>query len=341
MTERFQKTVQALEEESSAEKRQLLAMHQQRVISRINQRKKEAMQCYTNSLNKSPPNTHRVQKCLQKLLRSMHKDRHHTIQHYKHLLETNMEQADREKEITIEHLADIDRLVNESLQMLARYPELNTKILPLMEDYLVALRSRDNTPAPLLNMDREHEEQMINNFRSEMESKIREKEREQQEEKNERTKEMKSEDLEAVEQRTESQETEPTPGSPAVKEMTGGDIKVEVHATAVHHDQVLEPRLSHAMNHEISHSQATYSVRRVEMKENKNMYVTVSFAGVALMVALLIGVVVIRRRNTRYPHHQGFIEVDTAASPEEKHMANMQINGYENPTYKYFEASSA
>ena len=48
----------------------------------------------------------------------------------------------------------------------------------------------------------------------------------------------------------------------------------------------------------------TYSVRRVEMSENKNMYVTVSFAGVALMVALLIGVVVMRRRNTRYPHHQ-------------------------------------
>ena len=38
---------------------------------------------------------------------------------------------------------------------------------------------------------------------------------------------------------------------------------------------------------------------------------------------------------------QGFIEVDTAASPEEKHVANMQINGYENPTYKYFEASTA
>ena len=40
------------------------------------------------------------------------------------------------------------------------------------------------------------------------------------------------------------------------------------------------------------------------MSENKNMYVTVAFAGVALMVALLIGVVVMRRRNTRYPHHQ-------------------------------------
>merc|ERR1712110_1370771 len=207
MTERFQKTVQALEEESQAEKRQLLAMHQQRVISRINQRKKDAMTCYTNALNKNPPNTHRVQKCLQKLLRSMHKDRHHTIQHYRHLLETNFEQADREREITIEHLADIDRLVNESLQMLSRYPDLNTKILPLMEDYLIALRSRDNTPAPLLSMDREHEEQMINNYRAEMEAKMKEKEREQQEEKNERIREKKAEELAAAESRTESLQT--------------------------------------------------------------------------------------------------------------------------------------
>merc|ERR1719367_494453 len=344
MTERFQKTVQALEEESSAEKRQLLAMHQQRVISRINQRKKEAMQCYTNSLNKSPPNTHRVQKCLQKLLRSMHKDRHHTIQHFKHLLETNMDQADREKEITIEHLADIDRLVNESLQMLTRYPELNTKILPLMEDYLVALISRDNTPAPLLNMDKEHEEMMINNFRSEMEAKLREKEREQQQEKEERVQEKKEEQeldaVEAVTERVVAFETVETESTPA-KEVASGDIKVEVHATAVHHDQVLEPKMAHAMSHEISHSQATYSVRRVEMGEKRNVYVTVAFAGVALMVAMVIGVVVMRRRSARYPQHQGFIEVDTAASPEEKHVANMQINGYENPTYKYFEASSA
>jgi beta-amyloid precursor protein C-terminus. len=36
-------------------------------------------------------------------------------------------------------------------------------------------------------------------------------------------------------------------------------------------------------------------------------------------------------------YFQGFIEVDQAATPEERHVANMQINGYENPTYKYFE----
>ena len=52
-----------------------------------------SMTCFTNALNQNPPNTHRVQKCLQKLLRSLHKDRHHTIQHFRHLLETNFEQV--------------------------------------------------------------------------------------------------------------------------------------------------------------------------------------------------------------------------------------------------------
>lgn len=64
--------------------------------------------------------THRVQKCLQKLLRALHKDRHHTIAHYRHLLASSLEQAEREKPITLEHLTDIDRMVNQSLQMLQR-----------------------------------------------------------------------------------------------------------------------------------------------------------------------------------------------------------------------------
>lgn len=56
MTQRFQQTVQALEEEGDAEKHQLAAMHQQRVLAHINQRKKEAMTCYTQALNDAPLN---------------------------------------------------------------------------------------------------------------------------------------------------------------------------------------------------------------------------------------------------------------------------------------------
>ena len=101
-------------------------------------------------------------------------------------------------------------------------------------------------------MDRNHEEQMINNFRSEMETKLREKE--QQEE--EMDKEDKMEEETTI--NTVSYETVATESSTEKQAVVEdrGDIKVEVHATAVHHDQVVEPRVAHAMSHEISHSQA-------------------------------------------------------------------------------------
>lgn len=82
-------------------------------------------------------------------------------------------QAQRERQITIDHLADIDRLVNESLEMLSRYEDLNAKILPLMEDYLIALRSKDNTPATLLRMDKEHEKEMIDGYSNDIQQRIK------------------------------------------------------------------------------------------------------------------------------------------------------------------------
>ena len=110
-----------MEDEDVSEKRQLSAVHQQRVLAAINEKKRDAMACYTDALNETPANTHRIQKCLEKLLRSLHKDRHHSVAHFRHLLNMNPAQAQREKEATIQHLNDIDRLTNQSLQMLDRW----------------------------------------------------------------------------------------------------------------------------------------------------------------------------------------------------------------------------
>jgi len=54
VTLRFQKTVKSLEEEAGAERKQLQAVHGQRVQSHLNERKKEAMECYTRGLNERP-----------------------------------------------------------------------------------------------------------------------------------------------------------------------------------------------------------------------------------------------------------------------------------------------
>lgn len=90
----------------------------------------------------------------------------------------------------------------------------------------------------------------------------------------------------------------------------------------------------------------TFSVRREEVGSSyialtNNIAVALAFVGVALVVVIIVGVGVLRRRSRRStPSNQGFTEVDQAATPEERHVANMQTNGYENPTYKYFEAQS-
>lgn len=61
---------------------------------------------------------------------------------------------------------------------------------------------------------------------------------------------------------------------------------------------------------------------------------------VTVFVVIVVGIVVLRKRAARVPSSHGFVEVDAAASPEERHVANMQISGYENPTYKYFEMNT-
>jgi len=387
MTNRFQKLVKAMEDEDVSEKRQLSAVHQQRVLAAINEKKRDAMACYTDALNETPANTHRIQKCLEKLLRSLHKDRHHSVAHFRHLLNMNPAQAQREKEATIQHLNDIDRLTNQSLQMLDRYPEIQAKIVPMMRDHLMALRSKDDTPSPLLAT-RTSEEDVLDSYKAEIVNKQAERqllsdkarkedERRRDERKKLDAKNKKMNQLDAnLDAKTESPKdtsaslasstkmpefdvsTTTTP-----KPVTGDKVKVKKDEIAkkekvkdkkvkeqmnvntdvqgvqgVQHVQE-HAKVAHAQSHQIAHSEPVFSVRHENAHhENRSVYFTLAFAGLALLSAMVVGMILLKRRHARSPYQQGFIEVDQAVSPEERHVANMQINGYENPTYKYFEA---
>ncbi|XP_043474352.1 amyloid-beta-like protein isoform X3 [Leptopilina heterotoma] len=307
-------------------------VHKEKVTKEsVRQRNEEAMSCYTASLNEIPPNMHRIQKCLQKLLRALHKDRHHTIAHYKHLLDSSIEQAQREKTATLEHLAEINRIANQSILMLERYPELSAKIGQLMDNYVLALRSKDETPGLFLAMPMEAEAAILDKYQAEVTSKQQEKEHQKQLER-ERKEQRKAE---RGVQRSDKEKHDTI--EPEVKEEASGQPNEESsQVAAVHNEGVV--RASHSMLHDISHSESSYSVRReIFHNESRSLYFTLAFAGIALTAAVIVGVAVFKRRSARNPHRQGFIEVDQAATPEERHVANMQINGYENPTYKYFE----
>ncbi|XP_064536924.1 amyloid-beta-like protein isoform X3 [Drosophila montana] len=417
MTARFQTSVQALEEEGNAEKHQLAAMHQQRVLAHINQRKREAMTCYTQALTEQPPNAHHVEKCLQKLLRALHKDRAHALAHYRHLLNSGgpggLEAAASERPRTLERLIDIDRAVNQSMTMLKRYPELSAKIAQLMNDYILALRSKDDIPGSSLGMSEEAEAGILDKYRIEIERKVAEKERlrlaekqrkEQRAAEREKLREeklrmeakkvddmLKSQAAEQQQQQSQQQQQQQLQDRSKELKGPGGLVTVpnlnidttksekdladaeyaeatvstkvqtvlptvdddavqravEDVAAAVAHQEA-EPQVQHFMTHDLGHRESSFSLRREfahahAAKEGRNVYFTLSFAGVALMAAVFVGVAVAKWRTSRSPHAQGFIEVDqnvTTHHPivqEEKIVPNMQINGYENPTYKYFE----
>lgn len=68
--------------------------------------------------------------------------------------------------------------------------------------------------------------------------------------------------------------------------------------------------------------------------------VGIIIGSIAVLIIIVVAVVMMKRRSRRQPITHGFVEVDPAASPEERHVANMQMNGYENPTYRYFEMNT-
>lgn len=94
-----------------------------------------------------------------------------------------MEAAAREQPHTLERLTDIDRTVNQSMQMLKRFPELSGKIGQLMDDYIQALRSKDETPGSLLAMTADAEAAILDKYKSEIVNKQAERERQRLQEK--------------------------------------------------------------------------------------------------------------------------------------------------------------
>ncbi|CAG5124439.1 unnamed protein product, partial [Candidula unifasciata] len=63
----------------------------------------------------------------------------------------------------------------------------------------------------------------------------------------------------------------------------------------------------------------------------------IALGSVSVFVIIIVAIMMLKHNKSRQSVSHGYVEVNPSASPEEKHLANMQMNGYENPTYKYFE----
>ena len=331
MTAHFQKLMDQLKDQGSAEKHQLVSLHQQRIVAHINERKKDARACYVRALSEKPIQTSTVHKCLSRLMRALYKDRHHTILHFRHLLATDPETASAQQTATVQHLHDLDLMVNNSMQMLERFPTVQQKILPELSQTVAELRRQDSTPAELTGghpLDAAGEVQdMMQKAADDRAAQQRILAAEQ------RARDEKQAAHEAA--REEQHRVEAAAGH-RVDDFDPETMEVEAVA-----GEDVEPVISHAQASAHTQGEATYEVRRPvhggTSGGGRGLYFTVALASIALTVALVAGVLTLRRRQ-RAPRSLGFVEVDQNAAPEEPHVTQMQVNGYENPTYRYFES---
>jgi amyloid beta A4 protein len=100
--------------------------------------------------------------------------------------------------------------------------------------------------------------------------------------------------------------------------------------------QLEDMHQSHAQQARFVHEHTGFDSEQLsEFAESSSSRSSVfALVGAAVFIVALVATIIAYRRRSR--QRQGFIEVDLY-TPEEKHVATMQHNGYENPTYTYFE----
>merc|ERR1712168_752994 len=141
ITVRFQKTYQALEQEGIAEKKQLVAIHQQKIQGSLNEKKRKAMDEYMKSLQNPEfdvdgQDVKEILKTLKRYIKTEKKDCEHTIKHYEHLKNTEPAEADRISRQVVDHLKICEERINQSLAMLNRVPDMKNEILKKMDAFL-------------------------------------------------------------------------------------------------------------------------------------------------------------------------------------------------------------
>uniref|UniRef100_A0A915L1B5 E2 domain-containing protein n=1 Tax=Romanomermis culicivorax TaxID=13658 RepID=A0A915L1B5_ROMCU len=179
MTTRFQKTIAALEGERKDQRRQIEEVHQQRVESTLNERKRDAIKRYRDSLADSKRSSPRILRYLESYIRAEEKDRVHALNRYIHLLKTDSEQAFQWKALLLRKLHDIDLRVNGTVTLLKELPaQLEAKIKKSAYEFWHKFRL-EHTPEvsdeTLIRLDYTFNDRLLNAYEKRYKAEIKDK----------------------------------------------------------------------------------------------------------------------------------------------------------------------
>uniref|UniRef100_A0A8C7Q2M0 Amyloid-beta A4 protein n=1 Tax=Oncorhynchus mykiss TaxID=8022 RepID=A0A8C7Q2M0_ONCMY len=311
----FQEKVEALEQEAAGERQQLVETHIARVEALLNSCRRMALDNYLSALQANPPRPRQVLGLLKKYVRAEQKDRQHTLKHYEHVRMVDPKKAAQIRPQVMTHLRVIDERMNQSLGLLFKVPSMANKIQdqvcecpPYSYPYTAvscyySVHTQCNT---ILCYYRVNVPTipfpfwLVHSVSFSFYFPLLSL-----------VSSVKA--VEPVDARPLPDRGLPTrPGKNTQQILT---ISSLIDRCCVDYYQVFFAE---------------------DVGSNKGAIIGLMVGGVVIATVIVITLIMLRKKQYTSIHH-GVIEVDAAVTPEERHLSKMQQNGYENPTYKFFE----
>nr|XP_060626455.1 amyloid-beta precursor protein isoform X4 [Anolis sagrei ordinatus] len=332
----FQEKVESLEQEAANERQQLVETHMARVEAMLNDRRRVALENYITALQAVPPKPRHVFNMLKKYVRAEQKDRQHTLKHFEHVRMVDPKKAAQIRSQVMTHLRVTYERMNQSLSLLYNVPAVAEEIQDEVDELLQ--KEQNYSDDVLANMISEPRISYGNDalMPSLTETKT--------------TVELLPVDgevslenfqpwhpfaVDSVPANTEN-EVEPVDARPAAdRGLTtrpgSGLTNVKTEETS---ELKMDAEYRHDSGYEVHHQKLVFFAE--DVGSNKGAIIGLMVGGVVIATVIVITLVMLKKKQYTSIHH-GVVEVDAAVTPEERHLSKMQQNGYENPTYKFFE----
>ncbi|XP_014317420.1 amyloid-beta A4 protein isoform X3 [Myotis lucifugus] len=332
----FQEKVESLEQEAANERQQLVETHMARVEAMLNDRRRLALENYITALQAVPPRPRHVFNMLKKYVRAEQKDRQHTLKHFEHVRMVDPKKAAQIRSQVMTHLRVIYERMNQSLSLLYNVPAVAEEIQDEVDELLQ--KEQNYSDDVLANMISEPRISYGNDalMPSLTETKT--------------TVELLPVNgdfsldelqpwhpfgVDSVPANTEN-EVEPVDARPAADR--GLTTRPGSGLTNIKTEEISEVKMDtefrHDSGYEVHHQKLVFFAE--DVGSNKGAIIGLMVGGVVIATVIVITLVMLKKKQYTSIHH-GVVEVDAAVTPEERHLSKMQQNGYENPTYKFFE----
>ncbi|XP_026802112.1 amyloid beta (A4) precursor protein b isoform X2 [Pangasianodon hypophthalmus] len=321
----FQEKVEALEQEAANERQQLVETHIARVEALLNDRRRMALDSFLTALQADQPRPRQVFGLFKKYVRAEQKDRQHTLKHFEHVRMVDPKKAAQIRPQVLAHLRVIEERLNESVAYLYKVPQVTGEIQGQVA--LLMMRVQAEAAQQLSSVQSDMRVSYGNDALMPPDS-------------------TPSVDSVAVEQdnlgfihpesfnqANTDNHVEPVDARPApdrglpTRPVSG--LKL---------DEMPEVRMDteerHSTGYEVHHQRLVFFAD--DVSSNKGAIIGLMVGGVVIATIIVITLIMLRKKQYSSIRH-GVIEVDAAVTPEERHLTKMQQNGYENPTYKFFE----